>query len=381
MFLTINHQFLIITINRVFSAVSVRCGLLFLLLIPSLAQAMVEVNLYDIKLPVANESLTARKAALKHGLGKVLIKVSGDRQVLNKLTLPAASPYVQQYRYITLNSSSQSGKKRKGSSHLLSISYNSAKVMQLLSSNDIAVWGAHRDQMVIWLAVRDGKNEYLLKAKDVSLIKTEAERAFKHRGVPVIWPKYDADDKMRLSFSDIRGGFVGPAKKASQRYSTGPVVTMNMSWDGRDWTIDAALLTDTGDRRWHYSGKSYNKILEQAIDQMVDVVSAKRAVRQDAVMISQQYVLVAFENVDTVADYRFVQGALDKLTVIETALLFQLEPVRVTFKLKLRAGLNELQKQIKDTGKFRQVRAPASSTNASTISNANSEVYHYRLLN
>ena len=114
---------------------------------------------------------------------------------------------------------------------------------------------------------------------------------------------------------------------------------------------------------------------------MVDVVSAKRAVRQDAVTTSQQYVLVAFENVDTVADHRLVQGALDKLTVVETALLFQLEPARATFKLKLRSGLNELQKQIKDTGKFRQVRAPVSSTNAYNISNANSEVYHYRLLN
>lgn len=381
----INHlQFLRISANRVSRLASVRCGLLLLLLIPSLAQAMVEVDLFDIKLNVADESADTRKEAFKRGLGLVLIKVSGDRQVLNKLTLPSASSYVQQYRYIALSSSdtvSQTSKKSRASSHLLSVTYNASKVIKLLSSNDIAVWRSHRDELVVWLAVRDGKNEYILKGKDVSLIKTEADRTFRQRGVPVIWPKYDGEDKMRLSFSDIKGGFVGPVKAASQRYSTGPVVSMSMSWNGASWSIDAALLSDSGDRRWHYSGKSYNKILAQAIDQVVDDVAARNVVRHDRVVSRQEYVLVGFDNVDAVDDYRKIQGILDKLTVVESALLFQLEPGRVTFKLKLRSGVNEFQRQISNTGKFRQITASFGSVNESSISNLSAEVYRYRFLN
>ena len=101
----------------------------------------------------------------------------------------------------------------------LIILYNGSLMEKYLFENGFPVWDKHRPELVVWLAVRDGSNEYVLKDADESLLKVAANDALTRRGIPVCWPLYDVEDRDILSIAEIRGGFKEPVIDASKRYS------------------------------------------------------------------------------------------------------------------------------------------------------------------
>lgn len=311
------------------------------LLAPLSVSAVVVEGLFEVKMSILDESKVIRRAALDDGLIEVLIRVSGDSHILKKIKAPASRSYVQQYEYSVLAATAE-----VAASQQLWVRYNATMVLDFLRKQAIPVWGSRRTQAVIWLAIRDGNQRYILKERDISLIKSQADIAFNRRGIPAIWPKNDAQDQQTVYFADIWAGFIEPLKQASQRYASGPVIVANMGWDGQFWKGDWSLIVDDEVRRWSLSGRDYETLIARAIDLAADVVGKKFAVLESFDVSQQETLMVEIDQVKSVEDFRRVEKYLSSLSAVRAVRLSRLESERVFFDLSLRSKAEDLFKLI-----------------------------------
>lgn len=365
------HRIASITVPGV-ATVALLC-LNLLILVP--AHAVVMEKLFEVEIPVPNESKAIRQAALADGLAEVLVRVSGDSGIIQKLRPPSASAYVKQFRYVAIEPQAASNRQPDAdqASHHLWVQYNSTRIMDLLRQQSIPIWSVSRSEAVVWLAVRDGVNQYILKNQDVSLLKNSAKEAFMRRGVPVIWPNHDDSDRKQLDFADVWAGFAGPLQKASKRYSAGPVVAASMTWNGRAWLADWSLFAGRESWRWNFEDTDYNTVIVQAIDRMADAMGETYAVLESVDASALEQVLVEIDNVNSVGSFRQVQDYLTSLSAIQSVWLAQIEPERVSFRLKLRTDIDDLLKLIKSD---KQLTALAAADSAELP--ASSMVYRFR---
>ncbi|MDH5711007.1 MAG: DUF2066 domain-containing protein [Gammaproteobacteria bacterium] len=332
-------------------------------LAPIPVSAIVVENLFEVDMPVLDENRAIRDAALDDGLVEVLIRISGDSEILKKIKAPSASSYVQQFEYSTQTDAQN----QAAVSKRLWARYNATKVLDFLRQQAVPIWGEHRSQVVIWLAVRDGGQRYILRANDTSPIKAQAEEAFKRRGIPVIWPENDAADQDIVRFADVWAGFAEPVKKASQRYSSGPAISVSISWDGQLWTGQWSLIAGDEIKRWRLSGADYVSLIARAMDLSADVLGQKYATLQAVDGSQYQQITVEISQVSNVESFRRAEKYLSSLSAVQAVQLAQVEADRVTFDLSIRTKVDDLLKLIQSGSTMEIVE---EKSNAEQVINA-----------
>ena len=316
-------------------------------------------GLYDVDIAVADESASVRWAAMKQGLDQVFIRISGDSIVMDKLKRPTAKTYIKQYSYepipVSDNSPAVTDSKGNVLTHRIKIQYNGHSMEKYLLENGFPVWGKHRSDLVVWLAVRDGVNEYVLKESDKSLLKTAADEALVRRGVPRRWPLYDVKDRKKLNVADIRGGFKDPILNASKRYSRGPALTGSMIWNGNQWQSSWSLLMASGNRHWSLVDADYNKLINTAIDQAGDALGVVFAVNN---MLKKQPLAVIkldIQAIDSLKKHLHIEDYLTDLSVVEKVMPLRVDGQNAVFEVTLRSNEEEFLGLIKTNAELIKV--------------------------
>lgn len=328
-------------------------------------------GLYDVDLLVKNESADVRWAALKQGMDEVFVRIAGDSVIMDKLKRPAASTYVKQYRYepVPVSTTVAPATNKAGAllTHHIKIQYNGSAMEKYLLDNGFPVWGKHRPDVVVWLAVRDGTNEYVLKDADQSLLKTSADEALIRRGIPVHWPLYDYKDRKKLSVADIRGGFNDQVMNASKRYSRGPALTGSIIWNGKQWQSSWNLLMESGNRHWSLVDANYSQLIKKAIDQAADALGVVFAVNSK--MNKQQLATIRLDiqAVDSVKKYLRVEDYLTNLSAVETVAPLKVGGQNAVFEVRLRSNEEDLLNLIKNSAELIKVEAPLTPENKPAV--------------
>ena len=321
--------------------------LLILAAVVPAAKAVVVTGLYDVEYPVPNQSRQVRNAVFAKGLEEVLIRVSGNRSIFREIKPASASTYVQQYSYLEKapdekgNAGSQSrATEPVAVSYRLKVQYNAGKIISLLRDNGQPVWGEHRSEAVVWVAVRDGTNRYVLKDSDTSLIKAAVTQSAIRRGLPVIWPINDLEDQQQLDFTDLWAAFAGPVRTASKRYSKGPAIVGRLLWTGNEWKGDWSLFIDSESHSWSLSGSDYNTVISEGIDLVAGKIGGHYAVleRTDAM---GPHLLVEINNVDSVQTYRKIQKFLEDLAAVRQTNVVRIDQGSVVFRIDLRGDIDD----------------------------------------
>lgn len=313
------------------------------IILSSPVQAVVVEDLFEVEIPVPDESNSSRHVALSDGLAEVLVRVSGDSHILQRIKPPSPGVYVKQFRYLALETGEQnaSTEDQATNQYKLWVQYNGTKIMDLLREQSIPVWGEHRSEAVIWFAVQDGERRYTLRKKDFSQLKNETSKAFKRRGIPVVWPENDTRDQQSLKFADIWAGFAEPLQNASARYSSGPVIAVNMLWNGQFWTGDWSMFTGTDSRRWSLRDRDYDALISKGVDLVANDMGKKFALLEVLDTTKLRHILVQIDNVNSVNGFRKIENYLASLRVVQAVRLSQVEPNRVAFWLALRAEVDD----------------------------------------
>jgi len=318
-------------------------------------------TLYDVDILVADESVKTQDLAFDQGLDEIFIRISGDSIIMDSLKRPTASRYVKQFSYeLVAEPETDTDSEGEPLTHILKLQYNGHAMEKYLLENGFPVWGRYRSDVVVWVVVRDGKNEYVLKSDDQSMVKTAINKALTRRGIPERWPIYDANDKKILSVADIRGGFKEPVVDASKRYSKGPALTGSIIWNGKQWQSSWGLMMNQEDRHWSVDAADYNHLIENAIDQAGDVLGSVYAIHRNAG--DQQFVTIQVEmqSVSSIEKYRYIENYLANLNIVEHSRPLKIDAQSAVFEVTLSSTEDDFLNVIKSDAAFSEIKIPVA---------------------
>jgi hypothetical protein len=271
-----------------------------------------------------------RAEAFADALAQVLVRITGRRDIAGRAEARAlldnAASYAQQFR--------------QPAPGTLWVAFDGAALERALADAGLPVWGPDRPATLLWVAVdAGGGRRFVLSSGAESEVETRLRDALlaaaARRGIPVMFPLMDAEDRARASFAEVWGGFEDAIMAASARYGADAVLVgrVNASDAGfARWT----LLDESGSQRWS-SG------LEESLDRVADLFAARFAVVSSG---ESATVRLAVDGVESTADYARVLRFLERLTAVESCSVERVEGQEVLFRLGLRGDSAALEEAI-----------------------------------
>ena len=298
------------------------------------ANADVVDNLYIAEVPVENQTLEIRQAAITTGMQDVLVRISGRSLVLSVTPVEEAllqpKRYVQRFRYFDKK---VAGVQKKH----LRVEFDKNAINKLLRDNRLPVWGRNRPSTLLWLVIDNRRSRTLLTNDRQIAARQHLEGQAARRGLPLSLPLYDLTDRSNLKISDVWGNFEDPIMRASARYDSEAVLvgrvykTYSNSWSGR-WT----LYSEGRRFDWESEGDTIQQALLPGISSTTDYLS-NRYVQNDDESDSGQ-VLLKVTGLGTLKAYTRTVKYLDSLDVVKEVHPYVIEPDNVIFKLSSRGG-------------------------------------------
>lgn len=297
------------------------------------AEAMRVDGLYQAEVDFKGD----RDEAFRAALGEVLVRVTGRRDVTDRpevaSLLENAAAYAQQFR--------------RPAPDRLWAAFDGAALERELARLGQPVWGAERPSTLLWLAVDAGGGKRFVLASVEELeeeapIREEVLEAARRRGLPMVFPLMDAEDRAHASFAEVWGGFEDSILAASARYGVDAVLVGRLAADdlghGR-WMLYAA----DGVERW--SGG-----VGESIGRLADLFAARFAVVSAGETRTVRLVVSGLESIE---DYGRVTRFLGNLTAIESLGVESLEESTVVFRVALRGAPATLDEAVRLGGLLR----------------------------
>lgn len=245
---------------------------------PVSGRPAVVTGLYESEVPVPDQSSASQKQGVTNALLNVLIKLTGDREVRGRSgtasLLEHPERYVQQYKF---------QKKPVIRNNQLSldqllylwVSFNADTLDKAMQNYGIPQWGKVRPATLIWLVTLQGQERKFVDLEDEQGYTTLLDSNAQRRGIPVIHPLLDDQDRQVLKETDVSGGFSEPVRQASQRYAPdtiliGTVTAQPGSWEGR-WTA----MINNEPISWSATGDAVESVLRAGVDRLADELAVR----------------------------------------------------------------------------------------------------------
>ncbi|MEJ2592051.1 MAG: DUF2066 domain-containing protein [Candidatus Thiodiazotropha sp.] len=321
--------------------------LLLSIAISPLARADVVGNLYEAESPVVGQGGDARAQGIQNAFGEVLVKVSGDRGLLSNPAignlLRKASVYVQEYRYRALDTGSAADSEKPD--RMLWVRFDERAVNRLLRDSGVPVWGATRPTVLVWLGEESGAARSLLSPEQEPSLKRALQRVADARGLPLLQPLMDIEDRSALPVSDLWGGFETDIRRASARYQPDVILVGLLRARGNsDWQADWTLYLHEKTNRWSTRADSETSLVEAGMQQAADALVARFAPQQ--VSEGTTTLRIRVHGLNQLADYVQVRDYLQSLAMIEQLDLLAATPEQVSFVARIQGGREVLERGI-----------------------------------
>ncbi len=312
-------------------------------LLPLSAQAIKVPGLYEVEVPVIDQSESARLESLRTGLRLVLIKLTGDSQAAARTSLKPlmsqAQSYLQQYRYReqSIPVDAQAGGSIIEKQTHLWLKFDEDNLNQALRNLGVPVWGKERPSTLLWLALEGEAGREIAAYEESPEYFLPVQRRADQRGITLIYPLLDLNDSSSLRASDIWGGFRQPVFEASARYHTDAILTATVDspvpgiWEAR-WTayIDDKMAS------WTSESDILDATLEEGIDRLADILAEQFAAPRVAGEINRFKMRVA--DVFNVDQYAKVLAYLSSLNSVADVEVLTVENGQVEFMLEAHGG-------------------------------------------
>ncbi len=207
--------------NRLFRAIGAVSLMVFVwipALSPQLASGLPVVGLYQQRVAVADESPDERSRAFALAFRRMIVKVTGNEARLEhgaiRAAAAAAGDYVQAFAYATEWDEGAAAGQR-----YLEVQFSAPLINELLAEADIPLWGGNRPSVLVWMALQDtAGRRSLLSAETGPEIIDYMRRFGEERGLPILFPLLDIEDRRKLSPDAIWSQDELAIRAASERY-------------------------------------------------------------------------------------------------------------------------------------------------------------------
>lgn len=333
-----------------------------LLLAPSEALAVRIEGLYRAEVEVVDKGGDARAEGFRVALEDVLVKVTGHADVVSdpalEPVLEQARRYVQQYRYEPIergpdalpedevtdaeNDNGEAGEEEALARYRLEVVFGKRRIDGLLSERDIPIWDVYRPQILIWLAFDDGRRRTLVAADDGSDIDAVLQAAAQRRGLPLLLPLLDTEDRRRIEYLDIQGGFHDRVREASARYQAGLILTGHVFRSGGAWRGEWTLLDADERRGWLTRADEAADAVHSGLGALAEHLASTLAGREGDL----RKVRVRVSNAVSLGDYARLGRYFEEMPRVDNQRVVQVRPEDILFELSLRGQLSDLERAI-----------------------------------
>lgn len=327
-------------------------------------------DLYEASVEVAGKGGEARGEGFRRALEEVLIRVSGSSAVLSnpdiEELLEAPERFVQQYRYEALEEDEDTAAAADPDgtdapeagdagatpaaaagedpepTHRLEVSFTGARIEDALRERGVIVWGRQRPEVLVWLAVDDGRERYIIDADGGSPPHQALMAQSRERGLPLLLPLLDVADRSELEFVDISGGFLDAVERASDRYRAEAVLVGHLQRGGGGWQADWNLL-GVGERRtWSARARALDDAVASGVHGATDRLAAALAGRTG----ERTALRVRVQAVDSLDDYARVGDYLKSLVRVRSTNVARVSPGEAVFAVDLQGRPEDLERTI-----------------------------------
>ncbi|QIB66395.1 DUF2066 domain-containing protein [Kineobactrum salinum] len=313
-------------------------GLLVLLLaaVPVLASELVR-DLYVAEVAVEDRSAAELARASGEGLARVLVKVSGSREVLAlpqiEQALKSARNQVLQYSYSRTGRSPEALAAR--------VEFDPGQVRGLLTAAGAPLWTANRPVVLLWLVQDDGGERSFVTEESAPELTGTLIEAFRRRGIPVRLPLFDLTDSAALSPDQAWQLSAPRLHAASRRYGVtevlaGRVATLSSEDRVGDWTYLA------GDNKLNRSvtRASVEEFVARGVSLVAEDMAARYAVA--ATGLPDAGLTMVVSGVTSYADYAGIVSWLESLELIERASVTTIRGDQLSLQLTAQADAGHL---------------------------------------
>jgi hypothetical protein len=300
-------------------------------------------NLFEADVPVAGQQPDLRTAYMKTALQEVLVRVTGQPDVLNRDSvrsmLDSPERFVQQYRYYTLPESTPP-------QLMLRVDFDGGAIQQALRQQGVAYWGkTERPEILLWLAVEDHGTRYIVSPQDNSDAARELQQAARQRGIPLMLPLMDLEDQNQVRFTDVWGGFFEGVHAASARYKAANVMIGRLNRDpSGGWEARWVMGDGRDGGSWSGSGKQLGDVLQAGIDTLSERLAAGHAVAESGPVAGMSSITV--EDVNTLTAFARVDDYLSSLTAVRRMALERVDGSTLQYALQLAGSMDGLRQTI-----------------------------------
>jgi len=332
-------------------------------------------DLYDAEIPVQSQNRADRHVAIKQAFAEVLVRVSGQQDVVLALpplietdtvplvktpnqeepnlvlmgktqeiasALSKATYYVKQFRYQKptgrphidwgiKQKDDKNSKPEQPVQQVIWIRFNKKKINKLLHDAALPVWGKTRPSILVWMVVESRGKRYLLSNLIKSTTREKIEKHARIYGLPIRFPLMDLADRANISTSDVWGNFEDRIMQASKRYQTEAVLVGKLYLENRAWNTNWNLYVDGRRVDWGEQAVYIDKVVKQGLSRAAqNLAQAFADVKTDQ---GFQHVLLEIKNINGLADYSQTVKYLSSLSAVKNVQTLKLERESVFFNL------------------------------------------------
>jgi len=334
------------------------------------AQAAIVQGLYESEMLVASQSKGERDKAMKTALVEVLAKVSGRPDVSTMANITSAlgkpSRYVQQYQYRKIPENSYLLTEAASGSQLIWFRFDEKAVNKLLQSSQLPVWGRTRPATLVWLAVEQDGERFLIGGNSQEEIRFAIEKEAKRRGVAVLLPLLDLEDQTKLNLTDVLNNSQEAIFQASARYQADAILvgriglSGNNSWQGR-W-----ILYEGGQGlSWNAQGSYSGELVSTGVTGALEILGSRYAQVYDNT--TPGVFDIAVMDITSLEQFARVSNYFKSLEQVKELYPIYIDHESVTYRLDIRGNSSGL---IQTFGLGNVLATVASPSENSAMNNA-----------
>lgn len=320
-------------------------------LAPAPLRANSVANLYSASVPVASQAQRVRANALHGALAQVIVKVTGSRSAPDAPAVADivgnAEHYLQAYRYVRHVPRADEPVFGAGPQPTLDLwaRFDRQALDRALRAAGQPLWGSERPATVVWIAYQQGDQRHIVNAEAPGKVLEDVQETAAERGLPIIFPLMDIEDRNHVTFSDVWGGFAAPVVEASRRYQPNAVLIGRIDVPGTGsasahWT----LVVDGRPTDWDGANGTPAEVAGAAMQHLADVYASKFVIKTGAQTIPALRVVVA--GINDLAGYGQVLNYLRSLSPVEGVEPTRVSGDTVTFTLSAQGNVADIRQTI-----------------------------------
>ena len=318
------------------------------------------------RVPIDNQSTRSQSIAGKTAFEQVLVKLSGNKSILDNDLISRSARNYQQYlvssSFISLN-----GKL------VYQASFAQDRMLELLQFANVPVWGNLRPKTTVWIAQQSEANQQINIVTQLSehpFVEKVNDIAFS-RGIDLLIPVGDLEDSVNVSKYDIWGSFAVSIANYSAKFGNEYTLIARISLGFDEISSAEAYIAEwtvVGDKHI-YSSKSAGATEDLALGALLsdytDHLASRHAISSELLANTQQ-IQIEVIGIDTLGKYAQAISALEGIAVVSKVSVKKQTKESMVFELSVNADTQTLASVLKLDDRFREFQADDLSVSDST---------------